>query len=494
MGRVPRELFVPEARARGAPTTTPRCRSAPGRRSRSRTWSPGSARRSRCAGDERVLDVGTGSGYQAAVLAELAAEVVTVERIPELAEQARGEPRRGRLRARRGARRRRHARRPGARAVRRRSPSPRPRRSCRRRSTSSSSRAAGSSSRSAAAAARAGGDRRTPRGPGRARASVPCRFVPLVGEQGFESSPLSSESAPDRTASHGSCSPPSCCACRCACTTSARAAGRRLLDREAGRASGSTSSAATTSHRFLPLGGRAVRADEIAVASALTLLDEDELRSTGARLDAALAARRGRSRRRAARPRRRGTGRRCAGSRDRAEVGAPTASSCGLGARRRSASRGAAASCRVATLPTLPRVAARAPAARCGARKLGPAREVLRRRRGRLRHQPRRLRAAARRRGVHYLLAAACSFLVAVDEQLLRGTASGRSAAQRGHFAYQGLRFLVVSLRRARRRTFVLLALLVGSGSGKIAAQAIAIVLVTPLNFVGNKLWSFRRR
>jgi protein-L-isoaspartate(D-aspartate) O-methyltransferase len=43
----------------------------------------------RLTGAERVLDVGTGSGYQAAVLAELAAEVVTIERIPELAEQAR---------------------------------------------------------------------------------------------------------------------------------------------------------------------------------------------------------------------------------------------------------------------------------------------------------------------------------------------------------------------------------------------------------------------
>jgi len=40
-------------------------------------------------GGERVLDVGTGSGYQAAVLAELAAEVHTIERIPRLAEQAR---------------------------------------------------------------------------------------------------------------------------------------------------------------------------------------------------------------------------------------------------------------------------------------------------------------------------------------------------------------------------------------------------------------------
>src|SRR5919108_6508975 len=40
-------------------------------------------------GAERVLDVGTGSGYQAAVLVELAAEVDTIERIPELAELAR---------------------------------------------------------------------------------------------------------------------------------------------------------------------------------------------------------------------------------------------------------------------------------------------------------------------------------------------------------------------------------------------------------------------
>ena len=39
-------------------------------------------------GGERVLDVGTGSGYQAAVLAELAGEVHTVERIPELAAHA----------------------------------------------------------------------------------------------------------------------------------------------------------------------------------------------------------------------------------------------------------------------------------------------------------------------------------------------------------------------------------------------------------------------
>lgn len=38
---------------------------------------------------DRVLDVGTGSGYQAAVLATLGAEVVGIERVPELAEAAR---------------------------------------------------------------------------------------------------------------------------------------------------------------------------------------------------------------------------------------------------------------------------------------------------------------------------------------------------------------------------------------------------------------------
>jgi protein-L-isoaspartate(D-aspartate) O-methyltransferase len=43
----------------------------------------------RLHGDEKVLDVGTGSGYQAAVLAELAREVHSIERIPELVEQAR---------------------------------------------------------------------------------------------------------------------------------------------------------------------------------------------------------------------------------------------------------------------------------------------------------------------------------------------------------------------------------------------------------------------
>ena len=88
MRRVPRELFVPERR-------------------RVRSYCDGAlaidcsqtisqpymvalmTESLHLTGQERVLEVGTGSGYQTAVLAELAAHVYTVERMPELAGQAR---------------------------------------------------------------------------------------------------------------------------------------------------------------------------------------------------------------------------------------------------------------------------------------------------------------------------------------------------------------------------------------------------------------------
>ena len=88
MERVPRELFVPKGERHRAyadaalpighgqtisqPYMVARIAEAVG-----------------LGGGEKVLDVGTGSGYQAAVLAELAGDVHTIERIPELAEQAR---------------------------------------------------------------------------------------------------------------------------------------------------------------------------------------------------------------------------------------------------------------------------------------------------------------------------------------------------------------------------------------------------------------------
>jgi putative flippase GtrA len=66
-------------------------------------------------------------------------------------------------------------------------------------------------------------------------------------------------------------------------------------------------------------------------------------------------------------------------------------------------------------------------------------------------------------------------------------------AHQKGHFAYQGARFFVVALIALGVNQLWLLVFLDWLGWGKIISQAVAIVLVTPLNFVGNKLWSFRR-
>jgi putative flippase GtrA len=94
--------------------------------------------------------------------------------------------------------------------------------------------------------------------------------------------------------------------------------------------------------------------------------------------------------------------------------------------------------------------------------------------------------------GVHYLLAAVCSFLVAVTNNYLWNRI-WTFRHERGHIAYQGLRFLLVSMV-ALGANLLFLAVLVSLGMPKVPAQAIAIALVTPWNFVANKLWSFRRR
>ena len=94
--------------------------------------------------------------------------------------------------------------------------------------------------------------------------------------------------------------------------------------------------------------------------------------------------------------------------------------------------------------------------------------------------------------GLHYLPAAIGSFLVAVTNNYLWNRA-WTFRHQRGHVVLQGARFLLVSTL-ALGANLVVLALLVRAGLGEVVAQAIAIVLVTPVNFVGNKLWSFRHR
>ena len=99
--------------------------------------------------------------------------------------------------------------------------------------------------------------------------------------------------------------------------------------------------------------------------------------------------------------------------------------------------------------------------------------------------------ALLRGSGWHYAYAATVSFLVAVTNNYLWNRV-WTFRHQRGHLGFQGLRFLVVALV-AYIANLGILSALIALGMDKVLAQAIAIVLVTPLNFVGNKLWSFRR-
>jgi putative flippase GtrA len=99
--------------------------------------------------------------------------------------------------------------------------------------------------------------------------------------------------------------------------------------------------------------------------------------------------------------------------------------------------------------------------------------------------------ALLRGAGWHYIYAATVSFLVAVSNNYLWNRL-WTFRHQRGHVGFQGLRFFTVALV-AYGANLGILSALIAFGMNKVAAQAIAVVLVTPLNFIGNKLWSFAR-
>lgn len=65
-------------------------------------------------------------------------------------------------------------------------------------------------------------------------------------------------------------------------------------------------------------------------------------------------------------------------------------------------------------------------------------------------------------------------------------------AGQKGSFAMQGMRFYVVSAVSFAFNQLWLVVFIDWLHWREVLSQAIAIVLVTPLNFLGNKLWSFR--
>ncbi len=88
MGRVPRELFVGDRNRRKAYHDMP-LRIGHGQTISQPYMVAVICQAAEVREGDSILDIGTGSGYQAAVLAELGANVHTIERIPELAERAR---------------------------------------------------------------------------------------------------------------------------------------------------------------------------------------------------------------------------------------------------------------------------------------------------------------------------------------------------------------------------------------------------------------------
>ena len=91
---------------------------------------------------------------------------------------------------------------------------------------------------------------------------------------------------------------------------------------------------------------------------------------------------------------------------------------------------------------------------------------------------------------VHHLLAATIAFLVAVTNNfwLNRHWTFG---ARDGHAGFQAARFFAVSLFAFAIQLSVLELFISGFGAPKVLAQAVSLVIATPFNFLGNKMWSF---
>jgi putative flippase GtrA len=91
---------------------------------------------------------------------------------------------------------------------------------------------------------------------------------------------------------------------------------------------------------------------------------------------------------------------------------------------------------------------------------------------------------------VHYILAAIAAFCVAVTNNFLWNR-HWTFDAKDGHMGFQAARFLTVSLLALGFNLLVLELLVSVAGVDEVPAQALAILAATPLNFIGNKLWSF---
>ncbi len=93
--------------------------------------------------------------------------------------------------------------------------------------------------------------------------------------------------------------------------------------------------------------------------------------------------------------------------------------------------------------------------------------------------------------GVDYRVAAVAAWMVAVLNNFVLNR-HWTFDARDGQVHFQALRFVVVSLVAFGCSLLLLTVLVESAGLAKVPAQAIAVAASTPLNFLGNKLWSFR--
>jgi putative flippase GtrA len=94
--------------------------------------------------------------------------------------------------------------------------------------------------------------------------------------------------------------------------------------------------------------------------------------------------------------------------------------------------------------------------------------------------------------GVDYHMAAVVAWLVAVLNNFVLNR-HWTFEARDGRASFQAARFVLVSLVAFGCSLLLLTLLVEGAGLAKVPAQALAVAASTPLNFLGNKLWSFRK-
>ena len=94
--------------------------------------------------------------------------------------------------------------------------------------------------------------------------------------------------------------------------------------------------------------------------------------------------------------------------------------------------------------------------------------------------------------GVHHLVAATGAFVVAVANNFWWNR-HWTFDARDGHAGFQAARFFTVSVFAFVFAATVLESLVRFTPLSEVTAQAISIIVATPLNFVGNKMWSFAR-